>query len=395
MLRRVVRADSPSDVVSATLVLRSLEPGEDHLVVSADKSVGDPRAYRACLASLAELHTWAGVIDVSSSVMAHHLAEEARGVRARLQRSRDLRSYTGILRERLAQSICNDPAASLEGIVDELYVACVNHPDVQALYRVLPDATKILYPHTLISLMESERQVYEPFCVKDGNERHSMLDRAKALIWGWDAVPVRGCRVDRAFSFDYPFESATENISCRGLLDRGVLQRLFDKLPARVSGYYRHLQRAAGAHPGLLLLIAPLGTKNELASPDELDAYVQMVRRMITDAAPTSIIVKPHSLSSEARNRQCVAYLSTQFPEVPFVSVERYFEYPAELAFSSINFVACGGLGTTALRSFEFLFGIKSYCAETHLRRIVKGIPSLERSMDLWIDEFAAHYVAV
>ena len=66
---RLFRATSTSDIICASIVADLLPRGRNILALSTDKSNAEPSEYRECYQSLARLHPWASVVDLSGIPM--------------------------------------------------------------------------------------------------------------------------------------------------------------------------------------------------------------------------------------------------------------------------------------------------------------------------------------
>ena len=157
---RLFRATSTSDIICASIVADLLPRGRNILALSTDKSNAEPSEYRECYQSLARLHPWASVVDLSGIPMVSQFQKKLtlwnryRGIGLAIASLRELRS-------RLAGALSihaplHELRTLLDREIDELYLTVPHHPDVLALCQVLKGTRKIYYPHTLDSISLGE-----------------------------------------------------------------------------------------------------------------------------------------------------------------------------------------------------------------------------------------------
>jgi hypothetical protein len=147
---RLFRADTPHDVASACLVA-GLSPTRDYLAISADYSAADPSEYLQVMRAMARAHPWIDIIDISKLPI--NEPDRTLPRPGRRNRYAAMRESFDMLHTTIASHI--QPAA-----IDELFLTCLNHADIQLLTQVLPAAILSHYPHGLGSLHEVENAVY-------------------------------------------------------------------------------------------------------------------------------------------------------------------------------------------------------------------------------------------
>src|SRR5207245_10975927 len=134
-----------------------------------------------------------------------------------------------------------DPAAAslprdLDAAMDEIFVTCVSHPDVQAFCQLFPRARKIYTPHGFDSLHASEVMYYDP--VLSGSLQPRPLrpawwtDMGKRVAWGQDAVPVRQLRLDELYTFNQESPWPVIHHALNHWLALEPMRALFGRLPA-------------------------------------------------------------------------------------------------------------------------------------------------------------------
>jgi hypothetical protein len=395
---RLFRAASPSDVVCAALLADRLPPGNDLLALARDRSQARPTPYRRCFESLVRLHHWRGIVDITGWSLSTDCAAKG-SIRERWRRLHSVHRSMVELRRWIAPIVGvapSDDAVSrrLDRGVHELYLTCLNHFDVRALYRMFPSARKMYYPHTLDSLAPSEADHYAPFCGPGRFQAADFLrDQFKRAVLGPDAVPVRHLRLDRVFSFRSVPGWTNDEDRLDVALVPATMARLFDRLPSSVRCYYTSLATRCGGGCGVLLL-NPDDHGREHPYDQEVDGYVHLAGELRRQGAGT-ILVKPHSRSSVEWNARVRTALETRTEGGAPVFVERYYHYPIEITLAPFSPLACAGMGTTCLGTLSRIYGIASYCAEQRMLQINSWNVAWRDNFRVWVEDYGRQYVAV
>ncbi len=217
------------------LLAEQLAGGTHLLAIAQDKSQADSEAYRECFESLVSLHDWRGVVDISGWSLTQKQVETPT-LADRWRRLWIVRESMAELRRWIAPILEISPAElalerSLDQRVDELYLTCLNHFDVRALYRVFPSARKIYYPHTLDSLAPSEADHYERYCSRPGWSTNDFVrDSLKRVVFGSDSVPVRHTSLDRIYTFRTFPGWTREHVRLDVALSPATMSRLFNQI---------------------------------------------------------------------------------------------------------------------------------------------------------------------
>ena len=397
---RLFRAASPSDMVCAALVAGQLSPGNHLLAMARDKSQADSKVYGECFESLVPLHDWRAVVDISGWSMTRDHAE-APPIADRWRHLWKARESMAELRRWIAPIVGVAPgAAALERVldqcVDELYLTCLNHFDVRALYRVFPSARKLYYPHTLDSLAPSEADHYERYCSRQRWSTSAFVrDSLKRVVLGSDSVPVRHTRIDKFYTFRCVPVWTHEHTRLDVALSPAAMAQLFDRLPAQVRSYYGDLSRRCGADVGVLLLNPDdFGEQHPYAS--EVDGYLHLARELRRQGART-ILVKPHSRSSVHWNDTVRSALEAEHARLgtDLIFVEEFYHYPIEITIAPVRAVACAGMGTTCLGTLRRIYGMAAYCAEERMLRINAWNVDWRDNFRVWVEDYGKDYVAV
>ena len=395
---RLFRAASPSDVVCAAIIAGYLPRGNDLLALARDKSQADPDAYRECLESLVPLHAWCGVVDISGwSLTDNPVATPTMSDRWRqLWKVREsMAELRGWMAPLLGISPLHD---ALEEVVDqgvdEIYLNCLNHFDVRALYRIFPSARKIYYPHTLDSLAPSEADHYAPYCTRPRfRAEHIVRDQLKQVILGPDSVPVRHARFDRVYSFRRVPGWTNDDERLDVALTPATMSLLFDRLPSCVRSYFEVLSGRCGEGVGVLLL-NPDDHGEEHPYDREVEGYLHLANELKRRGVRT-ILVKPHSRSSVRWNERVKTAFRASLRGHEPIYVDRYYHYPIEIILAPLRAVACAGMGTTCLGSLGRIYGMAAYCAEERMLQINAWNVAWRDNFRVWVDDYGKDYVSV
>jgi hypothetical protein len=395
--RRLFRADSTSDVICAALVADTLGPGQSILAICGDKYAADTEALRECLFALSGLYSWDAVVDISGLPINRHTMGTAMSA-SRWAALRDTLRTAELLRRRLAGPFGvgaeADVVGALDSMIDELYVTCVYHSDVQTLVRILPSAKTFYYPHGFGCLMSSELLYYKPV-LSDTHRNPVMLvkDAVRRVLWGRDAVPVRTVHLDGAYSFNVAMPWAHEQYSLARLENRATMTKLFERLPADVQGYYRALADSCDSRTGLLMVSGQSGTDFS-GEEAEVEAHLHVARSMTARHNLSSLVVKPHPMGSSGWSERVVAALSSGLPAVELKVIDEHRYYPIELVMVPFSIASAGTVLSNALRNIRKIYDVPCYCPESRLlevwRRTSRGAIA-----DEWVAEARAHYTAV
>ena len=393
--RRLFRADSPGDVICSALVANTLPDGESVLAFCTDKSTGDVASLRDCLLALAELHDWHAVVDISGLPINQH----AMGVTDNHSRRRmiaDTLHTAELLRQKLAGPLGLDPdrriARQLDAAIDELYVTCVYHADVQALMKSFSRALKFYYPHGFGGLSPSELKYYEPVLVGvRRNPANSLKDTVRRVVWGRDAVPLRTVRLDGAYSFDLPMPW-TETHSVSHLETKATMAGLFRQLPDQVRSYFGGLATDLSTPLGLVLLSGK-GSRDTRGEEAEIEAHVHVARSMIGRHHLQSLVVKPHPMGSPAWSGRVIAELEVCLADVDIKVMSQYHQYPVEVVLVPFSIASAGTVISMTLRTIRQIYEVPCYCPESRLLAIWHG--ANRAAVEEWVAQSRDYYVAV
>lgn len=399
-MRRLFRADSPTDVVCAALVAQSLPAGHSVLAVCTDKCMGDPVEMSACQRALAGLYDWTAVLDVSNLPINQHAMEKTRT--SRWTRIRDTLRSVAQLRQAFAPAFGVDPhsgrlAEALDNAVDEVYFTCIYHPDILALYRVFPRARKIYYPHGFDSLAKYEMMYYDPYFSGSLAEGLSPLTRlahrVQGALCGEESVPVTRCRLDAAYHFNLPAPWTRETHSLAHYENRQAMRQLFERLPRDVQEYYRSLAAESGRNTALLLVCAESGCDAE-GDEIELRAYEKVVRRMVKEHEIRALVVKPHPMNSRSWIERVAGVIRSSLPDLLLRVVDEYRHYPIEIALAPFEVPCAATTMSSALRNVRIIYDIPCYCPEELVRQVWSRTPRLKIAEE-WFSEYRQYYTAV
>src|SRR4029077_18888056 len=117
-----------------------------------------------------------------------------------LERYRALRRSFESIRAAICRHV--QPAA-----VDELFLTCLNHPDVQLLSQVIARAEVCYLPHGLGSIHAVENETCVRLTTRPPalrKARHLLARTLKRPVWGTAATPPLSFDVATAYSFNRP-----------------------------------------------------------------------------------------------------------------------------------------------------------------------------------------------
>lgn len=351
---------------------------------------------------MACVHDWETVVDVSGLPLAPHFVSGTPPT-STLRRLRDTASSVVMLRRRLAPVFGLDPADRaldrlLSTQVDELYLTCFHHPDVQAMYGLFPGARKIYIPHGFDSLHQSELRYYAfPGCgIGSGAStlKESAVDLVKRALFGREAVLPRRMAVDDAYSFNLPMPWALRQHDLRSSLNRGVMERLFARLPEAVRSYYRRLAGQARERTSLLLL-APYDSDRALQDELQTRAIVRLAGKMTDREGAACLLIKPHPVNSDAQLEAVRSRLAEALPGLRLLVIDEHREYPVEVMLAPFSIRACGAFGSSSLRTLKRVYGTTSYCPEEDLRELYSNPPYDPDMIKTWIEDNREDYIAV
>ncbi len=399
---RIFRSDTPHDIACAAIVAGTLPPGRDMLAFSTDKTGGAPGRFAERMRTMARVHPWEKVVDISGLPLAPHFVSgtppDSTG-----ERLRDIARSVGMLRRMLAPLCGQDFAESGEGSrtplrADELYLTCYHHPDVQAMYGLFPAARKIYIPHGFDSLHQAEIHYYRTPLGIDGGPRRPLRDAfadfVKGRLFGRDSVLPRRMTVDAAYSFNLALPGAGAQYDLSPRLNAETMRDLFGRLPDDVRSYYEGLAGQVRERTALLLL-APYDS--DRAAQDELQtqALVRLAGKMTAREGSASVLIKPHPVNSDAQVESVRAGLAQAFPELRLLVIGEHREYPIEVMLAPFSIRACGAFGSSSMRTLKKVYGTQSYCPESDLRELYSKPPYDPKMIETWIADNRGDYIAV
>jgi hypothetical protein len=386
---RLFRVDTPHDIASVVFVTRDLPPGRDVLAISTDKTRGDREQYAKSLRTIAALHAWSEIVDVSGLPLARHFLSEERSI-SRRQRLRDTIESARRLRRQLAQVVEQ---------VDELYLTVLMHPDVLMLYGLLPEARKVYYPHGFDCLHRLEIHLYAKLFSTGGPHRPpwrtALLDRAKKLIFGTDAVIPRRIAIDEAYSFNLALPWAKVNHDLRSRLNRESMQALFSRLPKAIRISLEGLARQC-QDTTTLLLLPPRDHDFSFTLEQQANVVAELAQRVVTREGSNTLLLKPHPRNSEQQVETIVSRISEILPQTPTVLMREHHEYPVEVVLSPFSVKSCAALGSTSLRTLKRIYGTRSYCAEQAMLELyAREHETILNRYKVWIEDNREDYIAI
>ena len=356
---------------------------------------------RDTLLTLARIHPWAAVCDVSGMPINRHTMGGLNGSSG-WRRALDRRASLRQLRSTLAAAVGlekHDPRLPelLASRVDEFYLTCPHHADVQAMYKVLSASRRYYYPHSLGSPARHELELYAPLL--DGSTttlRYRMQDYALGVVLGQDAVPVRHMALDGSYFSSRPTPWGREHHSIRAWETRSQLANIAARFPADVQRYYRSIVEACGKRAGVLLLAGGDEFADSNLRRLEIGAYIATVRAMVARDHVTGVLVKPHPMRSSAAGLSSVmSRLREEFGVLDLHAVEEYGNYPIELALAPADIQCAGALVSSSLPNIGKIFDVSCYLPVERLRALWTAAGRRDDILEAWLDEHRPTYTSV
>lgn len=378
---RLFRADTPHDVASACLVA-ALSPGQDYLAVSADKAAADPTDYLLTMRAVARAHRWVDIIDISNLPISDHnwLRPDARS--RRLTRYRDMRRSFELLSATLARRVPPE-------IVDELFVTCLDHPDIQVMSQVVTDATISYLPHGLGSIHEMENETGVRWTTSPSAGRrahHALTGMLKRPIWGKAATPPLSFEIEASYTFHRYPAFGRERHDLTFLMTPDVMHRLFVALPPHVRRVYELADGKGGSEPYGLLLLSPSEDRgSDYPYGREISGFAYLASQLVTRRNLTRIVIKPHPRNSERWVSRVADAVRCELPQVEVTVVPDYPGIPVEIAASAMNIAAAAGIGSTAVQALARIYRIPTYSPDRLLRELNAHDPKWARRWEDWI----------
>jgi len=382
-------------VTCASLVAERLPPGSDVLVLSTDKTPSLRRQTLDAMHLMSSAHDWRVVVDVSR-LPTNALPSGARGFRQRLRRTLAARASVRIIEERLDPAL---PAAGradeLDERIDELYVNCLHHYDVQIFYKLFPSARKIYYPHSFIGLDGAHISYYERVLAGNGRSWTSRLaDPLKGLLLGADAVPPRRVGLDAAYSLNLPAPWAAENVSLASALNQRTMRRLFERLPSQVTSFFKARAAECGERTIVLLLdstdLCPSHVQRMA-----LEGAAELTQRVIETEHADTVLLKPHPRSAPAWLRAAAEFLRARLGETKVVALDDYWALPSEVVLADFELAAVASPCSSALVSVARLHDVPAYVSEDLSRALYSYDAAIAAGIEIWIEENRNAYISI
>jgi hypothetical protein len=348
--------------------------------------------------ALARTHDWVSLVDLSGLPTGAHWLGRT-GLRRPL-RAIDTRVSVRSSRVRLARCL-NIPTTSqgiveaVDAVVDELYINCLHHADIQMLYTLLPSARKIYVPHGFDCLQEAEIFYYSPHLATDSlGARARTLDAVKRVLLGNDSLPTRRVTLDLAITFNLDAPWA-DTVRLGDRLTRDTMARLFTSMDDEAQRYFLGIADAAGTNAALLML-TPRGWLPPDRVSDELRVYCDTAEYVLRKTGAEVLLVKPHPRASIAWTEQVLTEVRNVVSGVDVIPLSSYAAYPVEVIASCLPFSGCAGFGSSSLRTLSRLYHVPAFCPERALRELLQDRPADLAAWDAWATaDHGGRYVAI
>lgn len=359
---RLFRADTPHDVAAACLVA-SQTRGEDYLAISADKAFGEIDEYRLVMRAIARAHDWADIVDITGLPIARHdwLIPYARSTR--VQRYRDMRRSLRMLHATITRHL--SPKA-----VDELFLTCLDHPDIQLFTQVMPHAAVSHVPHGLGCIVDSENSTYVKWTSKPSmprRVRYFTVSAMKRAVWGKAATPPLAFRIKHAYSFNRVPAFGQHRHHMPDLVTPNTLRRLFDVLPADIRRVYMSdVENKPGEKAALLLLLPPDDADSNYPNGQVVGRLTNLTGLLVDKHQVSGIIVKPHPRGSEHWTRRVTEAMQVAFDQGSITIIDKYPSVPIEIVAGVMNLAAAVGVSSTSLQTLARFYDISTYTTKAN-----------------------------
>lgn len=393
MALRLFRADTPHDIVCASFVAARLPPGKDILLYSTDKVLGDARGMREAMQGTAGLHRWATIVDISGLPLREFLFGSRRPG-ARVAMARAVGETVAALAARIAPAlgIASSDAGvrtRLNAAVDELYLTCYHHPDVQAMYAMFPRALKAYFPHGFDSVHRAELEAHGRYFSRPRGARRrvreALFDIAKRVALGSESLLPRVMRIDRAYSFNLALPWAGEQVDLSDALCRRSMEELYERLPPPVRTYFGRVASEVGGR-ALLAILPPFDWPTEELNVLQRRGMAELAVAACRKEAASLVLVKPHPRNSPEDVAGQVRMILDSAPGIPLIVLEEHGPYPVELVMAPFKVTSCASLGSSSCRPLRMIYGMRSYISEPTLRALYSSDPGLDVAMGAWLE---------
>jgi hypothetical protein len=378
---RAFRVDTPADIWSAGVVASTLPTARNLLVLSADKTFGDREAYRTALLEAAATFTWHEVVDISDLPLSEHWLNQP--TRRRYRRLRDT--------ERSIRHIREIVEAAAHGSVDEVFVTCLQHPDVRAFVHALAAPTNAYCPHGFHGLSRFEADLYRAHVLTEATPSpESIKTRLKRRLLGSDYVIPDRVPIASAYSFNVEAPWAPTIDVRAALCD----QELESRLPVSAREAIDDIRTDTASPRGMFVLVSEERDEHYPES-FELGAIAELAQQVVEQEELRSLLVKPHPRNGAAWLSRVLDTLRIALPDVNVVAMTRVQEIPVEVVVGAMKVTAVFGLASSSLVTLHDLYGLASYCPEQLVRQLWGWTPELLSQTEAHLASIRGSYTSV
>jgi hypothetical protein len=326
-------------------------------------------------------HQWVGIIDISDlPISAHWLRADVGS--PRLARYRDMRRSFDLLRAAIARHVPPET-------VDDVFVTCLDHPDIQVFLQTVPTALISYLPHGLGSIHDLENEIGVRWTTSPSlarRVRHALTGMLKRPIWGKAATPPLFFEIKASYTFNRCPAFGCERYDLAFLMTTDTMARLFAALPASIRRVYESTGNASNDEPAGLLLLAPSEKGGrEYPYEREVSGFAHIASQLVARHALNRIVIKPHPRNSQRWALRVADAVRHKLPQTEVTVITEYSGIPVEIAAGAMNVAAAAGIGSTAVQTLARIYRIPTYSSDRLLRELFAHNPSWTTRSEKWI----------
>lgn len=383
-VKRIFRSDTAHDILSAILIAQRLPEGENYLAFSTDYS-DKSSEMSDCMNYVAHLYEWKKVFDISDLPINNFWQNNTKG---RFSRIKSAVESAKMLKKRFSDDLI--------GQIDEIYINCLHHSDVQIFCGLFPKAKINFYPHGFDSLHQNEIQYYQKHITNDEKKslKRIVADTGKQILFGKDSITPNFFKIETVYTFNEKFPNLENQTDLSEVLNYENVRDLYENLQSNVKSYFEDL-RTKCSQETLLLLLYVSDYYPTYPADLELDGYIKLINRIEKKKKFKTVLIKPHPLNKPEWLLKVKKYLETNLPEKQFVFIEKYRYLPIEFIASAFDFTICTGLGSSSIRTIQKIYKVPTYFTGDLLTRLFYNHPYHLKASEVWAEDMRKNVLEV